>query len=256
MKKFCILLALIMIPASMWALSIENDASFGLFGNEMDAASSVGGGFLDLDKTYIFGGVSDLNTAGPDYPILLGAYIHDDDMPWSVFTNLNYTLASFPQDKVDVSNTTTTPSSTTGTVTKEYEWVNRNTVTKYDSKLFNFFNDNSRFVTVYDDMVVGALLNLNRINNSTMGAGSNNYKKTDSVYINRSSTSEPLPELDYTIEEKESDKNIFTEASLQVPVLISNEDTDQTISAKVGFGIYNFWRFRLSCGRRRHIKST
>jgi len=258
MKKLCILLALIMIPASMWALSIENDASFGLFGNEMDAASSVGGGFLDLDKTYIFGGLAniDRNTVvfspGSATP-MIGAFVYGD-MPWSAFAKFDHTNQSrraYPSSDPKpglgfsvgdtISDLKDIVYDYKGSEDEQWKYIERKA--DFRNILAEEITDRFQFITVYDGMVVGAYVNYN-VDNSDWSTGGqdpydpfNNYKETLTVnYDKASASASPEATEDYTITSEKTTKNKSTSLSASVPVFIPGDEKDVKISAALAVG--------------------
>jgi hypothetical protein len=66
MKRLSGILFLIMATVSLSAqpISFLGQSSFGLFTNELDASMEVGSDFLDLEDTFIFGGLTNLQQMG------------------------------------------------------------------------------------------------------------------------------------------------------------------------------------------------
>ena len=182
--------------------SITYSASQGVFSTELDAASSVrepisGPGFGELDASYLFGGLGNINQgrntqtiiANTGSPLWLG-YYHAGDMPWSLFVGLSKEdIEDSPQDAKTITNTANKVVTLTAPDTKTVTWVTQETETEYTHKPFaQEINDTIRFITSLGDINLGAFIALKITENLTTTGPPpatellNNYKQTDTYY--------------------------------------------------------------------------
>lgn len=129
MKKLLILLLICLFSTGMiFATNIDgfeslsSQATYGLFGNEMDDASSVGSGFSALEDDYLFGGVianPEQQVDGGVNPSFVTGYYHTSDMPWSVFAYMN--MANANQAAVTSEDTTYNPANENESATVTYD---------------------------------------------------------------------------------------------------------------------------------------
>ena len=245
MKKIALLGLLALVAMGAWSFnaigitSLERDASFGIFNNQIDDAVRVGPGFLELDQLYLFGGLANLdqvtNTGTASSPIHLGVF-YPGDTPWSFFTRIQ---------KIDPTglqaNTNRDFYNYATEINDEvYEWIERNEETKYAGRLANSINNRLLFNTLYDGMVVGGALWFQTSNTSNLA---NNFKRTTTFYYDSSATpgtTEPIQSLDYTIEEERTDLNKSFIPSLYAAAFMPGQNVDMTIAVGVGMERYNW----------------
>ena len=117
MKRTLLIIVVLCLGGILFAAtSVLSSSSYGLFGTPIDAASNAGQGFLDLDKTYIFAGLANLeqtpvidstsNAGGVDRlgGVELGAYF-DSERPWSLFTDLYHDSSTWVTGSKSTTNT-------------------------------------------------------------------------------------------------------------------------------------------------------
>jgi len=243
MKKVVVLLFFVVLmgvlTAAPFTTSLLYDASFGIFETPIDAAGEAGESFLELDKTYFFGGLSNLNknqvisatanTVAVPLTFSFGSYVHSD-LPWSVFTNFWHDPTA-----AGSGGKTVTESYSTKTVgTTNYTWVDTQTERKSYGRMADEIDDSAQFVMTIGEMVVGGKIRITSVNSSPLVF---NYKEETLNYVDDAlPTAPPNTVVDYkrTIERRDSVKSFGTE--ITAPLFIPGDDFNQTISASVGFG--------------------
>ncbi|MCF7933295.1 MAG: hypothetical protein K9M84_08430 [Spirochaetia bacterium] len=109
------------------------------------------------------------------------------------------------------------------------------------------------FVTELDGNVIGADLGI-FIDNSNFDPSTNNFDRTTTYYYDASATpgtTEPVPEVDYTVHEQKSTKNNNRDVRLKVPYYIPGTDTETTYT-----GILNIASTDLSSTVRTSYSDT
>jgi hypothetical protein len=249
-----ILLALLLAAASGWAenyTSIQSEASFGLFWNAMDAASSVNGAgkqpvFSTLGKSYFFGGLSnfsDLPTGSgdTDVPLTLGYYAGGES-PWAVFNNmLIRTATSTLLDGVvigtAIKNVAVGPDST------NYTWVDTTTNTQYVSHEAWNLNDRVFFLKNFGSFNLGAILNASYRQNADIALllpawMALNLTETSTAYYDPTAadpTVAPTPTLNYTRTRTYASPDTELSLSLGVPVYFGAGNIGLEIAPTIGW---------------------
>lgn len=250
MKKVACFLVLVvlgtMVFADPFATSIMYNTSYGTLATPIDHASEAGRGFFDLDKTYIFGGLSNLNgtpaisvtdnVLGVNAlgGIQLGAYIHNETLPWSLFMNLYH-------DSTPWTMATKTVTPTVGTKVlpggSSYDWVTKLVEDKTPGSLASEIDDSIQFLAEYRNMILGGRLSLFYIDRSNPAL--NYTKKTTDYYDTAIVGVKPNPSIDYTTEERLKTNNHDFFVLLQSPLFIAGDRVDQTAEASISFGAIN-----------------
>ncbi len=245
MKKSITLLFILCLGGLLLAVpfstSVLYNTSNGLFTTPIDQASDAGQGFLDLDKTFIFGGLANLNqtrvisstsnSSGTNTlgAVSLGAYFNTN-RPWSLFTNLYHDSTSWFTGANSISDSYNTK--TVGSNTQE--WLSQRVETKYYGSLAKEVDDRAQYLTELNGMVIGGSIRIYNKDNSVIG---NNFsEKTTYYYDNAAAGVAPDVKADYTREEKQRRKANDFRMELRAPLFMPGEKVDQTFSAMLGFG--------------------
>jgi len=247
-----IVLALLLAAASGWTenySSILAEASFGLFWNAMDAASSVNGAgkqpvFSTLGTPYFFGGLSNFSdlptgTSYTNIPLTLG-YYSGGSSPWAVFDNtLISTSTSALLDGIVVG--TANKNVTVGVDTTRYVWVNQTTDTQYLCHEAWNLGDRVFFLKDFGGFNLGALLNASYVQkanaatpiNTWMGA---NLTETFSAYYDTAGGGvAPVPALDYTRTRVYKSPDSELSLRLGVPIYLGVGNIGLEIAPTVGW---------------------
>ena len=249
-----ILLALLLAAASGWAedyTSIQSEASFGLFWNAMDAASSVNGAgkqpvFSSLGRSYFFGGLSnfsDLPTGSQstNIPLTLG-YYSGGESPWAVFDNtLISTTTSTLMD--GIAPTYATKNVAVGPDSTDYEWVDTTTNTQYTHHEAWNLNDRVSFLKSFGGINLGTTLNASYRQNADIALPlatwmALNLTETYSTYYDPTFadlTVAPTPTLDYTRTGVYASPDTELSLSLGVPVYFGAGNIGLEITPTVGW---------------------
>lgn len=239
MRRYMIILILLLTAGALTAAappSLLSDASFGLFTNEIDAASVSGEDFLELEDTYIFGGLANLSqeTAQSffdDIPVEAG-YHQDAEFPWSVFLQLHHTdptglRANTSQDIYDYA--------TLDDEGVPIPWVSENIKRTYAVKFADTIDDSFRFIRKTDDGILGADLYLDF--DCSAFSPFLNLTETTTFYYDASDdpgTTEPQQEEDYTVTERSVEKDSSSSVGCHVLKFMPGDDTNTTIGGFVG----------------------
>lgn len=207
--------------------SLQSDFSYKVFTNELDGALSVletgsGPGFSQLNHTYYFGGIGNLEkqpTIGaPAVPLWFGYFSNSLlPMPMSAFLALNNSGG------VAGTNTTTPSGGTTvgvtsGTTTTNYTWYNTKTEVKQKATPFTTLNDQAQFLTRIAGINLGLYTNVNLNNNSTPGT---NYTQVVSTYYNTAAGgTKPTTALSKTTTSVFEALNLNNTIDVQIPAFM------------------------------------
>ncbi len=234
MKRLAGILFMIMATVSLSAqpISFLSQSSFGLFTNELDASMEVGSDFLDLEDTFIFGGLTNFQQMGIESQssrlstITAGAHV-DGEMPWSGLLSLDITN---PTNLVANTSIDTFNYDTQASNGVPLPWIEEQEKTTYAGKMADTIRNSYLFVTELDGNVIGADLGI-FIDNSNFDPSTNNFDRTTTYYYDASATpgtTEPDPEVDYTVHEQKSTKDNSSTVSLVVPYYIPGTDAETT----------------------------
>ena len=247
MKRTLLIIVVLCLGGILFAAtSVLSSSSYGLFGTPIDAASNAGQGFLDLDKTYIFAGLANLeqtpvidstsNAGGVDRlgGVELGAYF-DSERPWSLFTDLYHDSSTWVTGSKSTTNTYGVPVSI-GSNT--YQVLSSTVERKNYGSFAEEIDDSAQYLTEMNGMVVGGMIRINT--EDTSGGAGSGYKQTTTRYYNAAGAgSIPDAKVDYTIEEEERRRFQDFRFDAWAPLFMPGEKVDQTFSAAIGFGSSN-----------------
>jgi hypothetical protein len=249
-----IVLAFLLAAAMGWTenySSILTEASFGLFWNAMDAASSVNGAgkqpvFSTLGKPYFFGGLSNFSDlpTGSEYtnvPLTLG-YYSGGSTPWAVFDNTFVsTTTSTLMDGITA--TYLTKNVAVGPDSTDYPWADTTTNTQYVYHDAWNLNDRVFFLKNLGGFNLGALLNASYVQKanpitaiSTWMAA--NVTETYTRYYDPTSadlTVAPTPTLNYTRTRAYTSPDSEVSLRLGVPVYFGAGSIGLEIAPTVGW---------------------
>ena len=204
--------------------SALSQTTFGLFSNEMDAASTVdesinGPGFTDLNHDYLFTGISgNLNqyiveTAGNMTSFVLG-YYRAADMPWAVFADMDFTNA-------DTSSAAQQTSNADGSITTEYQFPG-----------YNIIQSELTFLKDFKPLSAGVTFNLYLKNNR---AATSNYTEentntnTDTTVYNEGG-SQSIYTFTFPLYKEMEGKKHYAELGFRFNTTDSSSGTKTTVS--------------------------
>jgi hypothetical protein len=245
---------LLMLPLAIGAQSIGvssllSSSSDGLFTNELDAAESViemgsGPGFSELSKTYIFGGISNLNSVDntgtfnplltiPPTPLYLGVYF-PGSMPVSIFTGIYLEGGSDTKDQISTTNPI--KSVTVGTTTTNYTWVSQRTTDTHQVPVLDKHDLRLQFLTRLANINLGLFLSLKADNTPTDPA--NNYTQVIHDYYDPAAVgAAPNPTLSQTRTNTFIDKGGATsEVAFNIPLFFDFGGLKQYLQPYVSIG--------------------
>ncbi len=223
--------------------SVQSDVSFGVFGNELDAALTVTEAgnrpvFSDLVNQMIFGGLSNLNyasvvtaqdtfTASVSDPLWVG-YFGPGDNPFSLFLGMLYLGGTGNLAGGTVETTTAKGPITVATTDTTYQWVDTSTTTEYTgNRVYNIFEKRAQVIMPFGDMNVGLGATLYMFDASPQA---NNYNLTEVNYYDTAiATAAPTPVADYTFTQSRTDLQKQNRVVLSVPVFLRSGDMGHTV---------------------------
>ncbi|MFP4485004.1 MAG: hypothetical protein ACLFO1_09145, partial [Spirochaetaceae bacterium] len=212
--------------------SILDTTSYGVFTNELDAAASVqerttGPGFSELENSYFFGGLSNIDRAtarGTTAPAFWIGYYMAGDLPWSVFARLDNDAAS-----LDVQDGAVTQGAVVsvpdGNTTTDYTWTQTSTTTEYGTFAFDQSNNEAQFLLHVGSINTGLYTQLIRNNDYN---AADNFTETLTEYNNTAEAGDPpTTEEEYTRTTNQLDYTggggEVTTVNAAVPVFLSME---------------------------------
>jgi hypothetical protein len=246
----CVLAIVFLLPALMWGqntglISLQNDFSFGVFGNELDKAVNVGKGFTALSNNYLFGGLGNLNNLATidaftslfADPVWVG-YYSTGAMPWSLFGGAHHTSGPAAGTSATLYTNPNTETVVSGTTSTDYYWYAQISTSEYTVPAFRQINDSVQFLLDLGGLNIGAFLNVS-LQNSTLPA--QNFATTDTYQYNTSGVGVvPTPVTDYTRTTTQTDltdgaggPGIQNSLSLGIPVYLKS--LNATANLRVGY---------------------
>lgn len=242
-----LLLLTSMVSAQTTGLeSVFSNSSFGVFGNELDAALTVQEagnrpGFSDLTNRIVFGGLANLNfpveadqtfVSGFGNPLWIG-YFSPGEMPFSLFLAGFYDgAAGNLASGTDVTNETKPV--VDGTTTTNVAWVSQTTEVDYTgNRLLDRLDKRAQFITSLGGMNLGVGVGFRLDDASPQG---DNVDLTQTVYYDAALPgAEPQAEQDYTYTSSSTSVDRETMIDVDVPVFLRTGDMGHTVQLGVGF---------------------
>ena len=253
-SRFLVIILLLFLTVGLSAqvstTSIQNDSSFGVFTNEIDASINAaetgsGVGFTDLVRTYILGGLlnldktADISTSG--VPIELGFFT---PWPMSMSAYLRLSHADAPQ-KMDTTTQSTYGAAVTvtdGTTSEDHNWVSQNLATDYSTRLSPNISDLIQYLINVGPVTTGLLLNFSLTDSSDT---ENSYTRTttnyyDSNYVVNNDVDPannviPASTVDYSITNTASTKGNSNYLGFTIPVFFPMASMTHFATLGVGF---------------------
>ncbi len=123
--------------------SLSSQATYGLFGNVMDDASSVGSGFSEIEDNYLFGGIianPEQQTDAGSNSTFVSGYYNTGEKPWSVFGYFDFSGADRGTSSTPVNDTEETV---------VYNVAGEKTTTTYDVPGYDTINTQLQFLKTF-----------------------------------------------------------------------------------------------------------
>lgn len=223
--------------------SLEAEASYNIFWNELDYTSRPTEEFSEYENDYLFGGLTNISKEATtvdsvDFEVATTPYwagfYKAGDMPWSVFAGLFHVDASTIAD-----DTSYTYANDPYSATESQRWVQEKTETEYDTRLFDQAQDQGQFlIDIGGGMITGLYMFLDLQDSSPLA---NNYTQTRTVNYDADGTATAKADVqtDFTVKTEETDLATDRTYNFGIPFYMATGDLEHSIRLGLGFNAVN-----------------